>query len=77
MKQIKFFIGTDVSKEWLDMSIVSAGKVLHHARIANKPSAIKRWLRQTGKRVWLYHTGYSIQYGVYRALQPSPAGSIT
>lgn len=49
MKQIKFFIGTDVSKEWLDMSIVSGGKVLHHAQIANKEVAIKRWLRQTQK----------------------------
>ena len=31
------------------MSIVNAGKVLHHAQIANKAPAIKRWLRQTQK----------------------------
>lgn len=49
MEQIKFFVGTDVSKEWLDMSIISGGKVLHHARIANKQAAIKGWLRQTQK----------------------------
>ena len=49
MEQIKFFVGSDVSKEWLDMSIVSRGKVLHHAQISNKPPAIKRWLRQTQK----------------------------
>ena len=49
MEQIKFFVGTDVSKQWLDMSIVSAGKVLHHAQIANKASAIKGWLRKTQK----------------------------
>lgn len=54
MEQIKFFVGTDVSKEWLDMSIVSSGKVLHHAQIANKEVAIKRWLRQTQKEL-----GYS------------------
>lgn len=56
MKQIKFFIGSDVSKEWLDMSIVSGGKVLHHAQIANKVVAIKRWLRQTQKEF-----GYSVE----------------
>ena len=49
MKQIKFFVGTDVSKEWLDMSIVCGGKLLHHAQIDNKKAAIKRWLRQTQK----------------------------
>ena len=31
------------------MSIVSGGKVLHHAQIGNKAVAIKRWLRQTQK----------------------------
>lgn len=56
MKQIKFFVGTDVSKEWLDMSIVSEGKVLHHARIANKTVAVRRWLRQTQKEF-----GYTMQ----------------
>lgn len=56
MEQIKFFVGTDVSKEWLDMSIVSGGTVLHHAQIANKPAAIKRWLRGTQKEF-----GYCIE----------------
>lgn len=49
MEQIKFFVGTDVSKEWLDMSIVRAGKLLYHTQIANKAVAIKRWLQQTQK----------------------------
>lgn len=49
MEQITFFVGTDVSKEWLDMSIVKGVKVLHHAQIENKAAAIKRWLRQTQK----------------------------
>lgn len=56
MKQIKFFVGTDVSKEWLDMSIVSDGVVLHHAQLVNKPLHIKKWLRHTGKMF-----GYSLQ----------------
>lgn len=56
MEQIKFFVGTDVSKEWLDMSIVSAGKVLHHAQITNKAAAVRRWLRQTQKEF-----GYTMQ----------------
>lgn len=56
MKQIKFFVGTDVSKEWLDMSIISGGKVLHHAQIANKVVAVRRWLRQTQKEF-----GYTTQ----------------
>lgn len=49
MEQITFFVGTDVSKEWLDMSIVSGGKAVHHARIDNKKAAIKKWLRGTQK----------------------------
>lgn len=49
MEQIKFFVGTDVSKEWLDMSIVSSGNFLHHCQIDNKEAAIKKWLRQTQK----------------------------
>lgn len=56
MEQIKFFVGSDVSKEWLDMSIVSGGKVLHHAQITNKVVAIRRWLRQTQKEF-----GYSLE----------------
>jgi transposase len=49
MEQITFFVGSDVSKEWLDMSLVKEGKVLHHCQIDNKAVAIKRWLRQTQK----------------------------
>jgi transposase len=50
MKQIKFFVGTDVSKEWLDMCILSreAG-VLEHQRIANKVSVIRKWIAQSQK----------------------------
>jgi transposase len=38
------------------MSILSGGKVLHHARIANKVVAVRRWLRQTQKEF-----GYTLQ----------------
>jgi transposase len=50
MKQIKFFIGTDVSKGWLDMCIVLEGEVLHSERIENKQAAIRKWLRRTQKQ---------------------------
>ena len=56
MKQVKFFIGTDVSKEWLDMCIMLHEKVLHGSRIANKPSAIRAWIRGTQKQY-----GYSVE----------------
>jgi len=47
MKQIKFFIGIDVSKEWVDMCIMRDGEALQHQRIDNKQSAIRKWLKQT------------------------------
>ena len=64
MEQIKFFVGTDVSKDWLNMSIVKEGKVLCHAQIDNKAVAIKRWLRQTQKEFgYQYHdTLFSIEH---------------
>lgn len=55
MKQVKFFIGTDVSKEWLDVCIMKQEKVVHNSRIANKPSVIRSWMRQTQKQL-----GYSV-----------------
>ena len=68
MEQIKFFVGTDVSKEWLDISIVSGGKVLHHAQIVNKVAVIKRWLRQTQKEFGydMENTLFSMEFtGLY------------
>ena len=50
MRQIKFFIGTDVSKEWLDMCIISEGEVIHRQQIKNKEAAIRKWLKQTLKQ---------------------------
>ncbi len=68
MEQIKFFVGTDVSKEWLDMSVVSGGKLWHHTQIDNKAAAIKRWLRQTQKEFGytLNDTLFSMEFtGLY------------
>ena len=56
MKQIKFFVGTDVSKQWLDMCIMLDGTVLDQQRIDNKVAVIRKWLKQTQK---LY--GYLIE----------------
>lgn len=56
MKQVKFFIGTDVSKEWLDMCIMQDGIVLHNSRIVNKVSAIRSWIKQTQKQY-----GYTVE----------------
>ena len=55
MKQVKFYVGTDVSKEWLDMCIITQDIVLQHQRIANKVTDIRKWLKQTQKQF-----GYTI-----------------
>ena len=60
MRQIKFFIGTDVSKEWLDMCIVLEGEVIHRQQIKNKETAIRKWLKQTQKQY-----GYSMQDSLF------------
>jgi transposase len=68
MKQITFFVGTDVSKEWLDMSIVKEGRIVHHAQIDNKATAIRSWLRQTGKEFGygMEDTLFSMEFtGIY------------
>ena len=60
MRQIKFFIGTDVSKEWLDMCIILEGEVIHRQQIKNKETAIRKWLKQTQKQY-----GYSMQDSLF------------
>lgn len=49
MAQIKYFIGTDISKDWLDMCIYGPQGILHKQQIKNKPAAINTWIRQTSK----------------------------
>ena len=68
MKQIKFFVGTDVSKEWLDMCIMLEGAVLHRQRIDNKVAAIRKWFRQTQKQYGylMENTLFSMEFtGIY------------
>jgi len=60
MKQIKFFIGIDVSKEWLDMCIILEEEVIHRQQIKNKEAAIRKWLKQTQKQY-----GYSMQDSLF------------
>jgi len=60
MRQIKFFIGTDVSKEWLDMCIILEGEVIHRQQRKNKETAIRKWLKQTQKQY-----GYSMQDSLF------------
>ncbi len=44
-QQITFFVGTDVSKLTLDMSIISNGVEVHCSRIANTKKAIDTWFK--------------------------------
>ena len=56
MKQIKFFVGTDVSKDWLDMCIMLDDEVLDQQRIDNKVAAIRKWLKKTQQQY-----GYQVE----------------
>jgi transposase len=60
MRQIKFFIGTDVSKEWLDMCIILEEEVIHHQQIRNTVAAIRKWFKQTQKQY-----GYLIENSLF------------
>jgi transposase len=68
MKQIKFFVGTDVSKEWLDMCIMLDGATIHQQRIDNKISAIRKWIKQTRRQYGyvIENTLFSMEFtGIY------------
>lgn len=60
MEQVTYFIGTDVSKDWLDMCISTKQGVLDTKQIKNKPAAIKGWLRQTRKTL-----GYTLDNSLF------------
>ena len=49
-KQFTFFVGTDVSKLTLDMSITSKGIELHSSQIANTKKAIIAWFKIMSKQ---------------------------
>ena len=68
MKQIKFFTGTDVSKEWLDMCIMVDGATIPQQRIDNKVAAIRRWIKQTQRQYGyvIENTLFSMEFtGIY------------
>jgi transposase len=49
-EQITFFVGTDVSKLTLDMSITSKGIELHSSRITNTKKAVAAWFKTMNKQ---------------------------
>lgn len=49
-EQITFFVGTDVSKPHLDMSIVSKGIELHNSRIVNSSKSVSSWFKKVSKQ---------------------------
>ncbi len=49
-EQITFFVGTDVSKLTLDMSITSRGIELHCSQIANTKKSVISWFKKIGKQ---------------------------
>ena len=60
MAQINYFIGTDISKDWLDMCIYGPQGVLHKQQIKNRPAAIRTWIRQTSKSF-----GYALESSLF------------
>lgn len=43
MEKVRFFIGIDVSKRWLDIAATAQGQgILHEARCTNRPNAIQK-----------------------------------
>lgn len=48
-QQFTFFVGTDVSKLTLDMSIICKGVELHNSSIANTKKGIEAWFKAAGK----------------------------
>ena len=49
-EQFRFFVGTDVSKLTLDMSIVCKGIELHNSSIANTGKAVNSWFKMMSKQ---------------------------
>ncbi|UYQ91680.1 transposase [Chitinophaga horti] len=60
MEQVTYFVGTDVSKDWLDMCIYAKEGILDKQQIKNKPSAVISWLRRTRKLL-----GYTLQNSLF------------
>ena len=43
------FIGTDVSKNELDIAVYQEKELLYHEQISNEPKAIKKFLKELNK----------------------------
>jgi len=48
--EFDFFIGVDVSKNELDFALQQGGKLLFHRETANRPEAIKAFLKELGRQ---------------------------
>ncbi len=48
--EFDFFIGIDVSKNELDFALQQGGKLLFHRETANRPEAIKAFLKELGRQ---------------------------
>ena len=56
----KFFIGIDVSKEWIDVAFSTSSQSIYLGRFSNDPDGFKKMLSQLSKKtkmkrtVWLF-----------------------
>lgn len=50
-----YFIGIDVSKSTLDVSICHESKVVHYSKINNEPKTISKWLKVDLKKLNIGH----------------------
>lgn len=67
-EQFTFFVGTDVSKLTLDMSITSKGIELHCSQIANTKKSVMTWFKKMSKqyRINVSNTLFCMEFtGIY------------
>lgn len=50
MKHYGYFVGVDISKATLDLSVIKEGTQVHYQKIENNPKAINNVLKQLSKR---------------------------
>lgn len=58
--EFNYFIGTDVSKDELDIAVYKAKELLFHVKIVNEAKAIKKFLKEL-----LGREGFSLQEAVF------------
>jgi transposase len=67
-EQVTFFVGTDVSKLTLDMSITSNGMELHSSQIANTKKGVASWFKMMSKQqgITVSNTLFCMEFtGIY------------